>query len=731
MKVICMPLIPVIMTSMAVASTGVHPTQNLIVPTTQNTAPVLDFRCLYSYDLRRKQKRWQDGLLRFHTFNKRIMVYDVPRNYIGDTHWRDESVIGDGDEFELDRGVLIQVGEATGSMEQDLTGLLEKRKKPRDVVPGQASSSPVGDTSTTAMASPAVAQTSLLKPKSLNALLGTPKGPIGRASLSKKSPHEMRKTRNDLGCGEGRPTKRLRTAEPSAVVSAPIISQLGMSLPNRGNATSLDGEKENFRSIRISRNGENNFSKSRNTDPSPPGGQGSYRVAAPIAHETISAVKPRAENRIKSTRTQGEHDQVQIRPKVRGPLPRGNEAQPRPTASTGTGSYPDSLISSKENAAESVEIVSDIEVISSSEPRKKKMKLQMASRKPRRKLLYRDFLPQDSPAISRSLSGPECRAQCGRVTTTPSGSKRRSKEPLTKFHEGEPDQLADRLNRRPSNEGVRNAGHKNNGPSKPLSSSLFLSQEDSDNHWIERHTMTDDSANFRNLRSTEDASEEHPNHTQPTRAPKTRKQNIPKASSTVHDTELTLTKLDEILFSHPQSKATLPCKIKDTVAPVSPIRIGSQSPIPPTPKDFPPGTRSQNGASPAESITSSPTPKTYSPAPTPKPATRPPIPISPSHPTNPITTSPTHPPNPLPKIQSLQPPKPRSRLKQTTSDPSNIHPPPPLVSAVRATRQQNKAPAAEQINASAWGAEAWDLFGCGRDGVACTYEEFKRKEGLM
>ena len=30
-----------------------------------------------------------------------------------------------------------------------------------------------------------------------------------------------------------------------------------------------------------------------------------------------------------------------------------------------------------------------------------------------------------------------------------------------------------------------------------------------------------------------------------------------------------------------------------------------------------------------------------------------------------------------------------------------------------------------------WNKEAWDLFGCGRDGVECTYEEFKRKEGLM
>ena len=37
----------------------------------------------------------------------------------------------------------------------------------------------------------------------------------------------------------------------------------------------------------------------------------------------------------------------------------------------------------------------------------------------------------------------------------------------------------------------------------------------------------------------------------------------------------------------------------------------------------------------------------------------------------------------------------------------------------------------DESAAPVWNKEAWDLFGCGRDGVECTYEEFKRKEGLM
>src|SRR6266536_4326989 len=80
------------------------------VPQTQNTAPVLEFRCLYTQDLRRKQKRWQDGRLKFHTFNKRAMVYDERSNFVGDTHWREDSEFNEGEELELERGgILVEV----------------------------------------------------------------------------------------------------------------------------------------------------------------------------------------------------------------------------------------------------------------------------------------------------------------------------------------------------------------------------------------------------------------------------------------------------------------------------------------------------------------------------------------------------------------------------------------------------------------------------------------------
>ena len=103
------------------------PPSSLSVPTSQNTAPVIKFRCLYTYDLRRKAKRWQDGYLRFHTFNKRVMVYDTPGTFVGDLHWRQEAEIQDGDELELDKGVLIQVCERMERTETDLSKLYQRK----------------------------------------------------------------------------------------------------------------------------------------------------------------------------------------------------------------------------------------------------------------------------------------------------------------------------------------------------------------------------------------------------------------------------------------------------------------------------------------------------------------------------------------------------------------------------------------------------------------------------
>jgi hypothetical protein len=114
------------------------------IPQTQNTAPVLEFQCLYTSDLRRKQKRWQDGRLKYHTFNKRIMVYDDRSNFVGDSHWHEGHAFGEGEEVELERcGILVEVSECVGTREQDLTPILNKALKDRQErahVPAVASS---------------------------------------------------------------------------------------------------------------------------------------------------------------------------------------------------------------------------------------------------------------------------------------------------------------------------------------------------------------------------------------------------------------------------------------------------------------------------------------------------------------------------------------------------------------------------------------------------------------
>ncbi|KAK0902271.1 hypothetical protein LTR91_019083 [Friedmanniomyces endolithicus] len=204
-------------------------TPSLSIPQTQNTAPVLEFNCLYTHDLRRKAKRWQDGFLRYHTFNRRVMVYDVPRNFVGRAHWTAGEALQDGDEVMLEKdGVMVQVAEAVGRTETDLTELRNSRKKGSNErgssPPGRGPQTPATRPGNAALARP-LAQ---LKHRSLNALLGTPKGPIGKAALPAKSPFETR--HNDVEnerWEEGWPPKRQRMeAAPAKKVPKPEVQPL-------------------------------------------------------------------------------------------------------------------------------------------------------------------------------------------------------------------------------------------------------------------------------------------------------------------------------------------------------------------------------------------------------------------------------------------------------------------------------------------------------------------------
>lgn len=178
-------------------------------PTGTATAAVLEFRCLYTHDIRRKAKRWQDGFLRFHTFNKRIMVYDVPRNLIGGLHWQDSQMIEEGAEVRLDMGVLVEVAELVGTTETDVSAIVQKKSKSaneeirRNI--GKITREP---SIITNAGKPTLSQS---RHKPLSAVLGTPRGRLGRAMLPEKSPYDSR-VENSSECGRER--KRQRVADP-------------------------------------------------------------------------------------------------------------------------------------------------------------------------------------------------------------------------------------------------------------------------------------------------------------------------------------------------------------------------------------------------------------------------------------------------------------------------------------------------------------------------------------
>lgn len=181
---------------------SIAPTQN------QNTAPVYEFECLFTHDLRKKKKTWHDGSLRFHTFNRRVMVYDDSKNFIGDLHYRDADELHEGEELKLDKGVLVDVGRRTGQTDTDLREVLDRARH--------------GDVGTqTRQATPAATRRTLQRlpstnnqgrPKSLAAVLGASQGPIGRIGIALKSPYEQLHIGRPESALEQPPAKRQKVA---------------------------------------------------------------------------------------------------------------------------------------------------------------------------------------------------------------------------------------------------------------------------------------------------------------------------------------------------------------------------------------------------------------------------------------------------------------------------------------------------------------------------------------
>ncbi|KAK4177550.1 hypothetical protein QBC36DRAFT_386609 [Triangularia setosa] len=163
-----------------------------------SSAPVLEFLCLFTHDLQRKQKRWQDGRLKYHTFNKRVMVYDDRGNSVGDMHWQRDWEFDEGEEIKLDRGgVIVQVQECVGRQNQDLSDLLDKRAKEKEERQSRTAvrMAPVAFGLRTPAVSSRVYPAQIVGPGSHHRRLDqvlTPTGHHGRAVVPTESPFEQR-----------------------------------------------------------------------------------------------------------------------------------------------------------------------------------------------------------------------------------------------------------------------------------------------------------------------------------------------------------------------------------------------------------------------------------------------------------------------------------------------------------------------------------------------------------
>ncbi|KAJ5223463.1 hypothetical protein N7468_008005 [Penicillium chermesinum] len=208
--------------------------------TPQVTASVIKFQCLYTHDLRRKSKRWQDGYLKFHSFNKRVMVYDDSGTFVGDHHWRSAEEVQDGDELELDKGVLIEVGERLSTTQTDITNLFDK-KKSSQASPARGNQNPLQSQAPRISTAPTPAPTRTNPPpsrssgtsqtfRSLNDLLGIKK------NQPPAHPHGERPQPQANIQGSNEPAQKRQKVAISACTTPPSREDV---MPQRPPATSI------------------------------------------------------------------------------------------------------------------------------------------------------------------------------------------------------------------------------------------------------------------------------------------------------------------------------------------------------------------------------------------------------------------------------------------------------------------------------------------------------------
>lgn len=195
------------------------------------SAAVLEFICLFTHDLRRKQKRWQDGRLKYHTFNKRVMVYDDRGNFVGDLHWRRDYDFEEGEEIQLERGgVIVQVQDLIHRSEQDLSELLDKRAKEKEHRQAQAAARPAALNAALprTVVRPTANGPSQAFSRPLHQIIGTPSGHHGKAVVPKGSPYDQRHQPADMPDDRAAKRRRYDDSPPRKIGHAKAL--FGQSL---------------------------------------------------------------------------------------------------------------------------------------------------------------------------------------------------------------------------------------------------------------------------------------------------------------------------------------------------------------------------------------------------------------------------------------------------------------------------------------------------------------------
>ncbi|KAK6533743.1 hypothetical protein TWF694_002674 [Orbilia ellipsospora] len=115
------------------------------IPLSSQSAPIDEYIVLWTADKYKKLKKWHDGYLRYHTFNKRLMVYDHMMNKVCDKFLPEPEPIDVGDELVFDTH-LITIEAIKGRQAQDLRPLFEKtvdRRNERSATATPIRSNPV------------------------------------------------------------------------------------------------------------------------------------------------------------------------------------------------------------------------------------------------------------------------------------------------------------------------------------------------------------------------------------------------------------------------------------------------------------------------------------------------------------------------------------------------------------------------------------------------------------